>query len=225
MCKFIKMKKTLTLNFLLLLFFSSNAQSTLQDPMTGKVFNPEKYSGIRGTPLLFDKWISGTVITINGKYENLLLKFDVYSNTLLFNKDEEIYEFSEKVLQFVLKPKEKDSSVYLYFKNGLAGADIKSYQYLQVLAEGKINLYKVHNKIVSEMSEINAGMIKTFTNSTNYYIQINNQVKYLKLNKNDVLELMKDKSDEVKLYMQEQYKNLKKENDLVDTIKYYNSIN
>lgn len=219
------MKKVLTLSFLLIVFYYSKSQSTFQDPVTGKVFNPEKYSGIRGTPLLFDKWINGTVITVAGKYDNLLLKFDIYSNTLLLNKDEESFEFSDKILQFVLKPKEIDSSTYLYFKNGLSGSNIKPYQYVQVITEGKINLYKLNNKIVSEMSEINAGMIKTFTNSANYYILVNKELKFFKLNKNDVLELIKDKNDKVELYIKEQNRNLKKENDLIDVIRYYNSIN
>ena len=50
--------------------FSQNVIS-LQDPVSSKNFNSEKYSSIRGTPFLVDKWIKGNVTTPKGVYQNL----------------------------------------------------------------------------------------------------------------------------------------------------------
>ena len=62
---------------------------SLQDPVSSKNFNSEKYSGIRGTPFLMDKWIKGTVTTPVGVYQNLELKLNVYDNIILYNKQYE----------------------------------------------------------------------------------------------------------------------------------------
>ena len=47
---------------ILLCFGLQNVQAQLlqlQDPVSSKNFNPEKYAGIRGTPFLQEKWVHG----------------------------------------------------------------------------------------------------------------------------------------------------------------------
>ena len=78
------MKKIFIAFILTLTLQSSQAQLLqLQDPVSSKNFNPDKYAGIRGTPLFQDKWIHGSVITSKGIYPDLELKIDQSEEKIL----------------------------------------------------------------------------------------------------------------------------------------------
>lgn len=207
--------------FLLLFAISSsvNAQMTLYDPVTSRTFNADKYSSIKGSPFLFEKWIRGSATSARGIYKDLELKLDSYSNTLFFNREDEPYEFLEPIKSFVLVGADS-----MFFKNGLTGPSLKPDQYVQVLAEGKVGFYRSDIKTISEMSEINVGMVKTFNNSTRYYIVKDGQTKLARLNKSDILEYIKDKEDAVKEYIDKNKNATKKEADFVRILNYYNSL-
>lgn len=224
----IRMKKYIFLPCLLLFCMLTNGFSqnvySLQDPVSTKSFNPEKYSGIRGTPFLVDKWYKGTVTTPKGVYQNLELKFDVYENTLFFNKDDESFELLDEIISFTLMPKPGDEAGYLVFRKGISGAGLSGREYVQVLLDGQVGLYKLPLKQVSEMSEINAGIVKTLTNNSKYYISKNKQLRFIKLNKAEVLDALNDKQDKIQSYIDEKKLLFRKETDLVDVLKYYSSL-
>ena len=173
---------------------------------------------------MIDKWIEGSVTTPKGIYQKLLLKFNAYDNLLIFNNNDEPYEFQETILAFSLMPKPGDNASNLNFKNGISANGIQPQQFIQVLEEGKINLYKYFGKQVSEMSEINAGMVKTFTPNIKYYIGNSSSLNFTKLNGNDCLQLMADKKELIDKYLAEKKLSLKKESDFVEIIHYYNSL-
>jgi len=213
---------------ILLLFISNvialNAQdNVLIDPVTSRTFDSQRYSEIRGTPFLMDKWIQGSVTIHRGVYKNQQLKLDVYNNTLLFEKDGGSYEFYEPVLSFVLMPNPSDSSSYMYFINGVSSGGLKPQQFVQVLAKGRLNFYRSDIKLLSDMNEINKGVVKIFNNSTRYYFKDSTQTQVMKLSQKDILGLMNDKIAIVEEYMNRNKLNLKKEKDVAELVKFYNS--
>lgn len=210
---------------LLLLSGATYAQNVyqLQDPVSSKNFNPDKYSGIRGTPFLVDKWIKGSVSISRGVYQNLELKYNVYDNALFFNKNDEPFEFQEDVLAFTLMPKE-DPATHMVYKRGISGADLRGNEFVQVLLEAEVGLYKLDVKQLTEMSEINAGIVKTFANTAKYYIGKNGKLKFLKLNKQEVLAALSDKQDKIQAYINEKKYSFRKDMELVDVLKYYNAL-
>lgn len=214
------------LAFVFLLVTPAFSQGTafLQDPVTAKNFNTEKYAGMKGTPFLQDRWIRGTATTPKGVYQDLELKFNVYDNTLFFNKDDEAFEFQDEVLSFTLMPKPDDSTTYLYYKKGITGADFTGNQYVQVLLEGPVGLYKLNLKQVSEMSEINAGIVKTFTNNSKYYISKNQHLQFIKINKTDILNSLADKREKIQSYINEKKLSFRKDSDLIEVLTYYQSL-
>lgn len=221
------MKKYLLIIALGLASAALHAQNVtlLQDPVSSKNFNPEKYTGIRGTPFLMDKWIKGNVFTPKGMYKDLELKFNVYDNNLFFNRNDESFELVDDIVSFVLMPKPDDASSYLQYKKGISGADLRGNEFVQVLLEGgKKGLYKLEGKKLSEMSEINAGIVKTFMNNPKYYIGTPGNLVFLKLNKNEILEILKDQSDKIQAYINEKKYSFRKESEVVDVLKYYNSL-
>ncbi len=191
----------------------------LHDPVTGKSFSSEKYSEIRGTPFLYDKWIPGTATSARGIYKDLQLKLDSYNNILYFYKDETPYEFQEPIKSFMLINPDT-----LRFKKGISGSGLKADQWVQVFTEGKIGFYRSDIKLVSEMSEINVGMVKTFTNSSRYYISKDGKTELVKLSKGDIFEHIKDKEDQVKAYIDANNIGTKKEGDFAKILRYYNSL-
>lgn len=214
----------IALAFLLTTTAYSQGTAFLQDPVTTKNFNTDKYSGIKGTPFLQDKWIKGTATTPRGIYQQLELKFNVYDNTLFFNKEDEAFEFQDEITSFTLMPKPDDSATYLVYKKGITGADFSRSQYVQVLLEGPVGLYKLAIKQVSEMSEVNAGIVKTFTNNSKYYISKNNQLRFIKINKSEILSILSDKQEKIQSYINEKKLSFRKDSDLVEVLKYYQSL-
>ena len=213
---------------ILLCFGLQNVQAQLlqlQDPVSSKNFNPEKYAGIRGTPFLQEKWIHGAVTTNLGIYNDLELKIDLYDNILFYNNGGEPFELIDKIVEVKLFPKWPDNKNELLFTKGLSQAGIKPEQYIQVLVgTGAVQFYRSDIKQVSEMSEINAGMVKTFANASRFYIKKGDQFKLIRLNKEDVMSFLIDKDAAINAVITEKKLNLKKEGDIAQAIQAYNSL-
>jgi len=215
------------LNLTLLVSFTSLiswAQLVLQDPVSSKVFNSQKYSNVKGSPFLYDRWIKGTVTTSRGVYKGIDLKLDIYSNTLFFNKNDEPYELVDNVREFILMPVLSDSSTYQYYKKGMTAPGLTSEQYVRVLIEKKTKLYRSDIIMVSEMSEINVGMIKTFSVSIRYFLGKENDLKLIKPTKKEVINALGDKELEIKKFIDANELSMKKEVDFVSVLEYYNSL-
>ncbi|HJV20266.1 MAG TPA: hypothetical protein VJ552_10350 [Sediminibacterium sp.] len=203
--------------------FSQNI-SILQDPLSSRIFNIEKYAEIRGTPFLADKWTRGSVTTTKGVYENLELKYNVYDNALFFNKNEEAFELQDEIVSFTLMHKPGIQESYSVYKKGVTGSGLSAQQFVQVLAEGGVDLYRLDLKHVSEMSEVNAGIVKTFTGGIKYYVKKDKAVTLIKADKESALLLLADKADQVKNYITSNRISFRKEEDLIKVFKYYNAL-
>lgn len=216
------------MRFLLVLFllafdssslFSQNS-TMLQEPLSSKRFNAEKFAAIRGTPFLFDKWLFGSVLTSKGEYDNLELKFNIYDNTILINKQDDAAELNENISSFTLN----QGNQILLFRKSKLFSEVNASQYFQVLVDGKIPLYKLHVKKLAEMSEINAGIVQTFTNSAKYYIEINNALQTLKTDKESIIKLFSSKEEKINSFLNENKISFRKEDDIVKLFNYINSI-
>jgi hypothetical protein len=196
----------------------------LHDPVSSRTFNSEKYSGFNGSPFLFDKWINGWINTTNGIYKDLSLKLDIYSNIIYFKKDDESYEIQDPVVTFTLMSKVGDSASYLKFRKGLSGSIIKPEQYVQILAEGPVSLYRSDIKLLTDVNEINNGVVKTFTGSSRYIVVKDGSMQLLKNPKKDILPFLQDKNEKVQEFISINKLSLNKDLDLKSLINYYNSL-
>jgi hypothetical protein len=204
----------------LVLAYSVQAQIIImQDPVSARTFNGDKYSGMKGSPFLYDKWLPGAVTTPKGIYPNLELKLDAYSNLVYHKKNDEPYEIQDEIKSFYLL-----ASDTLHFKKGLSGKTLAPGQFVQVLAEGKVSFYRSDIKLISEMSEINSGMIKTFIAATRYFIVKDGQTILVRLNKNDIIEYLGDQQEKVKAFIEENRIAGKKEVEISRIIDFYNTL-
>lgn len=197
----------------------------LQDPVSSKNFNSDKYTGIKGTPFLVDKWQHGTVITNKGNYADLELKLDLYDNKLFFNKNDASFELLDQVVAIQLFPKWPDTSNKQVFIKGMSQNNIHPDQYVQVLVpQGQVQLYRSDIKQVTEMSEINAGMVKTFYNSSRYFIKKGNQFNLIRLKKEEIMPYLAEKEAAINDFIVKNKLNLKKEIDFVQLIQAFNAL-
>lgn len=202
--------------------FSQNI--VLHDPMTSRYFDAQKYTGILGSPFLFKDWIKGTVVTSKGIYQNVELKYDAYENTLLFNKENKSFEFEDDVKEFILMRNVMDSNSYQYFIKGILANGLNSQKYVQVLSKGKIKLYKLNARLMTEVSQVNEGIKKSFTNVTKYFAGAEGHIEQVNLNKKEVLQLLKDKDADMQQFIKDKSLNLKKEEDVTSLVNYYNQL-
>lgn len=219
------MKQSILATVMLLCVVSAQSQHVLHDPVSLKIFNLEGYTGIRGTPFLVDKWMKGTMTVGRGVYKDLDLKYNVYDNILLLNKDEVPYQLTDNILAFTLMPDPDDVSTYIMFRKGITGPEFKADQYVQVITEGQhASVYKVPQKFLSERSEVNAGMIKTFTDKAKYYIKSKTGIRNVNLNQADILAALGDQEAKLKTFTEERKLKFRKETDLIELVKYYNTL-
>lgn len=219
-------KSLFPLGLLLTITSFSFAQTmVLQDPVSARMFSIEKYSGYDGSPFLFnDNWTPGSATVTKGTYKNLDLRLDVYNSVLFFKKNEEPYEFQDEVISFVLMPNAADSTTWMHFKKGFADGGLKPNQYVQVLSEGKVSLYKSELKLLSDVNQINQGVVKTFTTTARYFVLKSGAMQLIKPNKKEILDVLSDKSDKVQSFINDQKISFKKDTDLARLFRYYNSL-
>ncbi len=220
------MKKNILAAALLLCIVSVRSQVIypLTDPVSSKMFSMERYGGTKGSPFLVDKWLKGSVTVGRGIYKDLDLKYNVYDNILLFNKDDDAYELTDDIISFTLMPKPDDVSTYIVFRKGITGPEFKADQYVQVMTEGPhASVYKLPQKFLSEKSEINAGMVKTFADNAKYYIKNKTNTRYVKLNQAEILSALSDQEAKLKTYIEDHKLKFRKDADLVELVKYLQS--
>jgi len=215
----------LILNIICLLCVSSVfSQVQIQDPLSGRLLNVSKYGGINGSPFLNDRWTNGDVTVKKGVYANILLKYDAFSNVLYFNRNDELFEFEDEVLSFVLKPNSEDISTYRFFVRGFDGFDVKRNQFLQQLYKGTSEFYKATFVFLSEMNKINEGVVKNFQKAEKYYFKRGAQLFQVSLTKKDVLGLFGDKQIDIESYATAAGLSYKKESDVSKMIQYFDGL-
>ena len=121
-------------------------------------------------------------------------------------------------------PDPLDSATFLYFRNGFSGVGVTPKQYVQILTEGKIELVKLESKAVTEMSEINAGIIKSFITTTKYFVRKVDVLQGIKFNKKELSLLMKDKESMMNEFVEKNSLSFKKEEDVRAMIDHYNQL-
>ncbi|RYE27278.1 MAG: hypothetical protein EOP45_01785 [Sphingobacteriaceae bacterium] len=218
--------------FLGIVFFtpiSSKAQF-LSDQVTGRPITAKSYTDIQGSPYLNDNWSKGIVKLNNGETykDNLYLKYNLLNDELYFKgKNDETLAFVNGVKEFTINTNDKDGTLQeTHYKNGFK--NIPGYTdntNFEVLAEGTVTLIKKVSVFISETKEFNSAVTnKKFEQNSKYFILIGTTGKQIKNDKNSVLKILPDKQSEVESYIKKNNLKFKTDEDLSQTVKYYNSL-
>ncbi|RZM27904.1 MAG: hypothetical protein EOO88_10980, partial [Pedobacter sp.] len=218
----------LAISFASCSFLNANAQNAgvyLND-VSGYPLRIPSETDISGTPFLTKDWQLANVKLKNGKvYKNMKLKLNLLDHKFVFQGDANtIMGFTEAIESVTFDPtflREKP----MFFKDGFSGADIKPTEFLEVIILGLTQLLKKDNVTIKETKEYNSAITeKTYVTKPTYYLfKKDNTIIQLSLNKKDILSSLTDHTKEVESYINENKLNLKKEDDLMKLMSYYNS--
>lgn len=215
--------------YLLILCFISvvkiSAQSNvfLSDKVTGNLYLPNTESTIEGTRLLFEDWMPGVIYMKDGyKADKFLLKFDFYSNELLFLHEGKTLVVVNPVKEFVITP---TTGAPCLFRRGYQPIERNDeISFYQVIQDGPVSLLKFTSKSINERKEYNkAGTIKEYATSINYFIaKSNGEIIKIKKDKSSLLSAIGDADGKLQTWVDKNKLRCKTEEDMIAVVKAYN---
>ncbi|HEX3025332.1 MAG TPA: hypothetical protein VHP12_08985 [Chitinophagaceae bacterium] len=223
--------KHLLIAILTICFFSrSSAQETqhlLYDRSNGYLIYTIQYEQIKGSPFLFDDWKKAAIISNKGyAFNNVELKFDIYINRFLLNKNDTAYLVNENTKSIKLFPNDNDTIAKMIFENGFVSpGNFTEKNYLQILAKGALTLLKYYHADMIEYTEYNDPVkYKRFVPVKDYFILRNETTEKIGLNKKKFNEILLSKKDAVDSFIKQKNLSGKDEKDWITAINYFNSI-
>jgi hypothetical protein len=232
------MKPTLALAFLLLIsVIVVQAQTEEKSNQTRDSFESlvklgadnsivynNTYAGVKGSPFLFDHWITGELVFIrDSRFSDIRMKYDmVEDNVVVQNSSEKsIYPTKAIVKSFHLK----DSLGHTYNYINLALTEyssdfIKDFGFVEILYDGTNDLivkrkkYLVHTEAQGGYSDNKSYDEIRQSPAEYYWINKEGIATQLKRGKNNVLKLL-DENGDLASYVKKEKLNLKKEEDII----------
>jgi hypothetical protein len=199
--------------------------AVMHDAVSGRPYMIKALEDVEGTPYLFENWATGTVRFKNGGIvKDKKLKYDIYNNKLFYNQNDSLFEFVSEVEEFRLQnPKSSGNAEELIFTS-INALQKDKIVFGQILAKGKLSLIKFHNKVVQETSNYNASKTRVLVNKSSTFLVINEDMRPAKYSKEQLEDLAADKKAELFAFINSNKLNLKKEQDFISAIIYYNSL-
>jgi hypothetical protein len=195
-----------------------------------------------GNSFLRDDWSTGTLyVTLNRKVESQPLKYDIENNLFLVKEGEDRKYVKNDtftvvngviVLAFEVQDPEKGTRRYLNSTNsGFKRSGEPALGFLEILVDGDINLYmktelsilKANFNMALNIGEKEDRVVKENV----YYLRKKEQDELFQISKNkkDNLTFFQEKQAEVNSYIKQQNLKFNREEDLIQLVKHYNSLN
>jgi hypothetical protein len=224
------MKKTLLFVLFTLAIFCTTAKAQFMYDKLGKPVFEIPYGDVGGSPYLLNDWDEGLVVLPDGKQASARLKFDVYSNRLLFQgKNSETLEFTEQLKEFRLNSGNKEISDVssLVFINNLPAIDKQTAaSWYQLIGDGKVKLLKYYGKKIVESQTVNfAPKTKSFVAFHEYYIFQNDAMQRVSISKKSITKALNNHVPEIEAWLKTNNINFKSDADLQKLFEWYNSLN
>lgn len=184
-----------------------------------------KYADIGGSPFLIDDWKMATIYDINDKkMTNVKVKFNTNSDQIHYlDANEKELVADKTIIKRVAIENDENTSIIL--QKGFTGTknNLQSYQFVQVLNEGHIQLLKQYiNHVVQKDSLFGTIKVNKFSPFSIYYIKTgdNSVVALRKLDQEELYQLLPNSTFIGNYKMSK--KKLKNEDDFITFIMAYN---
>ena len=208
-------------------------ESIIRADENSPIVYSNRYEGIRGTPFLFEDWIAGElVLTNNSRFNEVEIKYDMMENNLLVLNGSGVAIYPSRTIiksfHFTDNTGIHRSFINLAFVNYNLGPDSHS-GYVEQLFEGNNRLIAKKIKYLKFVEARGAysenKSYDEFRYSPAEYYWINNEgeVTLLKGGKKNILKALNDNGD-LAGYAKNKGLNLKKENDLILLMTYFDTI-
>ncbi len=189
-----------------------------------------RYSDISGTPFLFEDWRLANIYDIGDKkIAKVKIKFNTNSDQIHFldEKDKELVADKSIIRKVEILIDAEYNTPSMNLEKGYTDTKglLKSYQFVQVLNEGSIQILKQFtNQILQKDSLFGTLKIYKFSPNASFYLKNGTNVIALrKLDQDELYGLLPNK--ELVLNYSKNKKKLKTENDFIDFLKFYNKGN
>lgn len=181
--------------------------------------------GIMGSPHENPDFVLGIVETnTNVRYENIPLRFNIYSNEMEFKTEEgQILVFATpEVLEFI----EMDGLRYIYTPYLIGNKLMRGY--FKVITDGKASLLLKQN-VSFKQAELpqaykDAEPARFIRTSDDFYVRLAPGEAHRITNKKELLNILKDKNKEVDTYLSKNKIRFQRSEDLKSVIDYYNTL-
>ena len=152
--------------------------------ITGKPL-PNKGAITKGSPMLNENWGTGMVKLHTGAWvKEVPLQFNLEQNELYFQRNQQMFEFSEPVAEFILGYEEEGKTHSAHFRCGYPPIGRYSPQtYYEIAVDGpKVQLLKKITKVAIERNEYGVGMGKEYKLAVQWVIfdVTNNSISKIK---------------------------------------------
>jgi hypothetical protein len=199
---------------------------TLTD-IYGRPFKNDN-TDIEGSPYFIEGFRYANITLSKGVfYENIKVKIDLYKQEAhaIANDEKEMIVKDGLISEIVLIDSANGKLVFYKFHAGFPAIDKNSiYSFYQVLSDGDIQLLKFIKKEIEETKNIMSGEVrKEFVQREEYYTYHDGIISKLKKEKDFVLDLMKERKQEVTEYLKGKKINYKNIGSLTELFDYYNS--
>lgn len=188
--------------------------------------NAKPSSSFEGDPFLFNTWKQGEVtLTTDQKFEVGKLNLDASRNVFLYESNDSTYEFTNNI---------KEVRVYGEDHANNPGSDMifrtdvnpSAASFVQVFTKGKVIIFCEYSKKVGGENS-NNGFVTTarqYELFSNYYSLIGNNATPIKFTSSTLDELTADKKTFVDAYVKANNLKVKKPDDFIKAITFYNSL-
>ncbi|HEX4957046.1 MAG TPA: hypothetical protein VFV46_02620 [Lacibacter sp.] len=145
--------------------FSGDGRANAVLNFNGDIINTIKPDNIAGTPLLSERWDTGYVkFTGNRIAHHIPLQFNLATNTLYFQKNQNRYKFVDRVIEFAfITLVNGEQRQYLFRSNYPSNGNYNDLVFYEVAAENKeVQFLKYCSKKIRENYVYNAPAEKEY---------------------------------------------------------------
>lgn len=185
------------------------------------------YSEISGDPFIFKDFREAVLVMGNGEEYNTYIRFDILANEMHIKNNDEIFAIiSPEKIQMI----ETDSIKFIYsWISKSANVNLtKDASYFIIGTKGNCMLLFRKNIRIQDPEPPklyqDAKAAKFIHKKDTYYLKLGNNNAVLIRHKKDIVKVLNDKKEAIILYMNSNSTDVKKVEDLLDMVKYYNSL-
>ncbi len=230
--------------FILFLFCSSTIHYSFAQAITGNAIPsvqfadangrllPASGAGIQGTPYVFEKFVPGKVIFVNGMESvDSSLNYSFFDHKLYFSKSNGLYLVNQQAKEFVLNSVDKDNNkVTKQFKCLFPTVeDNTPATFYEVLGKGDVfQLLKYTHKRIKETAVYGGAPTKEYVADDLFYIYQTTDKKMLPLGSSHSLKALKkalpNYAAQIDAVVNANKLNLKKEEDVIQLLQQLKSL-
>ncbi len=215
---------------ILLVVDQSKGQSIFLHGIDNSLLRRKQFEETKGSVYLNELWSLGTLISKEGnEYSGLLLRYDAYQDVVEVNSEGQIFIASaDDFPAFSLSISEPGTNTIKkhYFSSGYNLGGFNELNYVELLAQGKVDLI-AKDKI--DLLEDNIGKYGTPGSYRSYqarrfYFVMDTRGTSLaiKLSKKSILEIFPKNAVEIEAFLKKKKMKIKSETHLIEVINYLN---